>query len=62
VLIEGLFLWFPNSETKLGNGIAFRDLRSLPNPESNCPLLDMRALELSGLKVMMDFAGKTVSV
>lgn len=47
---------------ELIDGIAFRNLRSLPNPESNCPLLGMRALESSGLKVLIDFADETVSV
>jgi hypothetical protein len=47
---------------KLASGIAFRNVPSLPNPEGNCPLLGMRALERAGLKVLMDFAGGTVSV
>jgi hypothetical protein len=37
-------------------------VQSLPDPESNCPLLGMRALELSGLKVLIDLPGQTVSV
>lgn len=47
---------------ELARGIAFRNVQSLPNPESNCPLLGMWALERVGLKVLMDFAGGTVSV
>ncbi len=47
---------------KLARGIAFRNVPSLPNPESNCPLLGMWALERAGLKVLMDFASDTVSV
>lgn len=47
---------------ELDNGIAFRNVHSLPNPESNCPLLGMQALEASGLKILIDFAGETVSV
>jgi hypothetical protein len=47
---------------ELGRGIAFRDVGFLPNPESNCPLLGMRALEMAGLKVMMDFDSRAVSV
>jgi hypothetical protein len=46
----------------LGRGIAFRDVGFLPDPESNCPLLGMRALEMAGLKVMMDFDTRTVSL
>lgn len=47
---------------ELVSGIAFRDQRTLPNPDSNCPLLGMRALASAGLKVLIDFAGRTVSV
>jgi hypothetical protein len=47
---------------QLAKGIAFRNVPSLPNPESNCPLLGMRALERAGLKILMDFARGTVSV
>ncbi len=47
---------------ELASGIAFRDVGALPNPDSNCPLLGMRALESAGLKVLIDFAGRTVSV
>jgi hypothetical protein len=46
----------------LSSGIALRDVPSLPNPQSNCPLLGMRALELSGLKITIDFTERTVSV
>jgi hypothetical protein len=46
----------------LASGIAFRNVPSLPNPEGNCPLLGMRALESAGLKILMDFACGTVSV
>ncbi len=47
---------------ELDDGIAFRNVQSLPNPESNCPLLGMHALESSGLKILTDFASETVSV
>jgi hypothetical protein len=47
---------------ELDDGVAFRDVQSLPNPESNCPLLGIRALEGAGLKVLVDFARRTVSV
>jgi hypothetical protein len=47
---------------ELVSGIAFRDQRALPNPESNCPLLGMRALASAGLKVTIDFANRSVSV
>lgn len=46
----------------LKHGIAFRDVQALPNPESNCPLFGMRALESAGLKVVIDGAANTVSV
>jgi hypothetical protein len=46
----------------LRNGIAFRNVHSLPNPETNCPLLGMRAIEEAGLRVLIDCAGGTVSV
>jgi hypothetical protein len=46
----------------LRRGIAFRNVRSLPDPQTNCPLLGMRALERAGLKVAIDFAQATVSV
>jgi hypothetical protein len=49
-------------QLELASGIAFRDVGALPNPDSNCPLLGMRALESAGLKVLIDFAGRTVSV
>jgi hypothetical protein len=55
-------LWGTPYHIALEDGIAFRNVRSLPNPQSNCPLLGMRALESSGLKVLIDFAGGTVSV
>lgn len=47
---------------ELAKGIAFRDVGVLPNPDGNSPLLGMRALESAGLKVLIDFAGRTVSV
>ncbi len=47
---------------KLEDGIAFRDVRSLSNPQTNCPLLGMRALEEAGLRVLIDCAGEAVSV
>jgi hypothetical protein len=47
---------------QLARGIAFRDVGVLRNPESTCPLLGMRALESAGLKVLIDFAGRTVSI
>lgn len=47
---------------QLARGIAFRDVGALPNPDSNCPLLGMRALESAGLKVLIDFAHQIVSV
>ena len=47
---------------ELDRGIAFRNVQSLPNPESNCPLLGMRALERAGLKILIDFGAGTVSV
>ncbi len=46
----------------LRKGIAFRDVHFLPHPESNCPLLGMRALETAGLRMEMDFATRTASV
>src|SRR5262249_2118086 len=45
---------------RLNRGVAFRNVPSLPNPESNCPLLGMRALERSGLHVGIDFGTQTV--
>jgi hypothetical protein len=47
---------------ELDDGVAFRDVRFLPNPESNRPLLGMRALDGAGLKFVLDFAGRTLSV
>jgi hypothetical protein len=47
---------------RLIDGVAFRDVPSLPNPESNCPLLGMRALARSGLRFVIDFCRQTVSV
>lgn len=47
---------------RLRNGIAFRDQHFRPHPETNCPLLGMRALEATGLKVAVDFAARAVSV
>jgi hypothetical protein len=49
-------------QVALGQGIAFRDVGSLPNPDSNCPLLGMRALAAAGLKLEIDFRRQTVSV
>jgi hypothetical protein len=46
----------------LERGIALRDVHSLPNPQSNCPLLGMRALAAAGLKMEIDFRRRTVSV
>src|SRR5262249_44857757 len=46
----------------LNRRLAFRERSSLPDPESNCPLLGMRALERAGLKVLIDFRRGTVSV
>jgi hypothetical protein len=46
----------------LRRGIAFRNRRALPDPETNCPLLGLRALERAGLRVAIDFARATVSV
>ncbi len=43
---------------KLYSGIVFRDVQSLPNPESNCPLLGMRALEAAGLKILIDLPAR----
>jgi hypothetical protein len=45
----------------LKSGIAFRDVGSLPNPQSNCPLLGMRALAAAGLRIEIDFRRQTVS-
>ncbi len=47
---------------ELEEGIALRDVPSLPQPEMNCPLIGMRALEQSGLQIKLDFAKATVSV
>lgn len=47
---------------QLRKGIAFRNVHFLPHPESNCPLLGMRALEKTGLRMAMDFATRSVSV
>ncbi len=47
---------------ELDEGVALRDVRHLPNPESNCPLLGMRALRRAGLTVKIDFARATVSI
>jgi hypothetical protein len=46
----------------LRRGITFLDVHSLPNPQSNCPLLGMRALAAAGLKIEIDFPRQTVSV
>jgi hypothetical protein len=46
----------------LRNGIAYRNVRRLPDPDRNCPLIGMRALENSGLILAIDFRSKTVSV
>jgi hypothetical protein len=46
----------------LRHGKAFRNRRSLPDPQTNCPLLGMRALERAGLKIAIDFAQASVSV
>ena len=46
----------------LGDGIAYRNIRRLPEPEKNCPLIGMRALEESGLRILFDYPNKSVSV
>jgi len=46
----------------LQTGVYFQNIASLPHPELNAPLLGMRALENSGLKIKIDFPGKNVSV
>ncbi len=47
---------------ELRDGIAFRNVQALPNPNSNLPLLGMKALASAGLKVLIDGRGRTVSV
>ena len=47
---------------ELDRGVAVRDVPHLPDPDSNCPLLGIRLLLQSGLRVRLDFARATVSV
>ena len=47
---------------ELGEGLAFRNMPHLPNPELNTPLIGIRALRRAGLRVYLDFARGTVSV
>jgi hypothetical protein len=69
--VRGANLWLVSNITalrsspfciELDHGIAFRDVPSLPNPQSNCPLLGMRAMVAAGLKLAIDFRRQTVSV
>jgi hypothetical protein len=46
----------------LAQGIAFRNQRSIPDPDTTCPLLGMRALHGAGLRLTIDFRRETVSV
>jgi hypothetical protein len=46
----------------LRRGIAFGEERSIPNPDTDCPLLGMEALHGAGLRVAIDFRRETVSV
>jgi hypothetical protein len=47
---------------ELGEGLAFRNVPHLPNPQLNTPLIGIRALRRAGLRVYRDFARATVSV
>jgi hypothetical protein len=46
----------------LRQGIAFGEERSIPDPDAQCPLLGMRALQRAGLRLAIDFRRETVSV
>jgi hypothetical protein len=46
----------------LNRGLPFHDVPSRPDPESQRPLIGMRALRSAGLKVEIDFAHDTISV
>jgi hypothetical protein len=46
----------------LADGLPFRDVPQLPDPEFHRPLIGMRALRRAGLRVELDFAQDTISV
>jgi len=46
----------------LQRGLPFQDVPTIPDPEFNRPLIGVRALRRSGLRIEIDFANDTVSV
>jgi hypothetical protein len=52
----------PPFPLELDEGIAFLDTKRIPDPQLHRPLLGMHVFLRAGLKVELDFAGRTISL